>query len=99
MCRTRMYASAYFIKTPPAFLISRSRPAFSSVCLKQMCEALLGNPRKVSWVNYIFFSEVFYGLQPGKNSQWMEMNLMHIHIAKEMQQWAQDITPLPLKVG
>lgn len=99
MCRTRMYASAYFIKTPPAFLISRSRPAFSSVCLKQMCEALLGNPREVSWVNYIFFSEVFYGLLPGKNSQWMEMNLMHIHIAKEMQQWAQGITPPPLKVG
>jgi hypothetical protein len=46
---------------------------------------MLGNPREVSWVNHTF-SEVFYGLLPIKISQWMQRNLMHIHITRENQQ-------------
>lgn len=59
---------------------------------------MLGDSREVSWATYAF-AEVFCGLLHTKSSQWTQMNLMRIHIAKEIQQRIQGITPPAAKVG
>lgn len=85
MYRTHMYASVCFIKIPPPFLVFRSRYTFSSV--------MLGNPREVSWINYIFFSDVLYGFLTMKNSQWIQVNLMHSLCQKRNPAKVQGVPP------